>query len=125
MEALAFILLLVLVGAVMFLIGATEFGERRWSLAGSEGLRPGLVGTGVPGTVETRIAHRRTGSAQRRIGDRRIGAGRSGIEGYCVKHRDRVHMQSPLLIVLKNGTPAAIGTCPDCGTRMYRILKTA
>lgn len=42
-------------------------------------------------------------------------------QGYCVKCRTKREMKNPEKITLKNGRPATRGTCPNCGTKMFRI----
>lgn len=44
-------------------------------------------------------------------------------EGYCVKCRKKQEMQNPQQITMKNGKPATTGTCPACGTKMFKIGK--
>jgi len=44
-------------------------------------------------------------------------------QAYCVKCRKKQEMQNPQEVTLKNGKPATKGTCPVCGTGMYRIGK--
>ncbi len=44
-------------------------------------------------------------------------------QGYCVKCRKKQDMQNPQQITMKNGKPATTGTCPSCGTKMFRIGK--
>ena len=44
-------------------------------------------------------------------------------EGYCVKCKDKKEMKEPEEITMKNGRPATKGTCPDCGTKIFRIGK--
>lgn len=44
-------------------------------------------------------------------------------EGYCVKERKKVEIKDPEQITMKNGKPAIRGTCPDCGTKIFRIGK--
>ncbi len=44
-------------------------------------------------------------------------------EGYCVKERKKVEIKDPQQITMKNGRPAIQGTCPDCGTKIFRIGK--
>lgn len=48
---------------------------------------------------------------------------------YCVKCRDKREMQSVKEVVMKgkggSKRRAARGVCPECGTRMYRILGKA
>jgi Domain of unknown function (DUF5679) len=34
-------------------------------------------------------------------------------------------MQNPQQVTMKNGKPATSGTCPECGTKMYRIGKSS
>lgn len=42
---------------------------------------------------------------------------------YCLKCRAKREMRNPQRVTLKNGRPATKGTCPSCGTAMYRIGK--
>jgi RNase P subunit RPR2 len=42
---------------------------------------------------------------------------------YCLKCRAKREMRNPQRVTLKNGRPAMKGTCPNCGTPMYRIGK--
>jgi RNase P subunit RPR2 len=42
---------------------------------------------------------------------------------YCLKCRAKREMRNPQRVTLKNGRPATKGTCPTCGTAMYRIGK--
>jgi hypothetical protein len=42
-------------------------------------------------------------------------------EAYCVKDKKKVEIQSPQSITMKNGKPAVTGTCPQCGTKVFRI----
>jgi len=42
-------------------------------------------------------------------------------EGYCVKCKDKKEMKDPEAITMKNGRPATKGTCPDCGTKIFKI----
>jgi len=44
-------------------------------------------------------------------------------EGYCVKCKGKKEMKDTEEITMKNGRPATKGTCPDCGTKMYKIGK--
>ena len=43
-------------------------------------------------------------------------------EGYCVKCREKRSFTGEV-ITLANGTKAAQGQCPVCGTKMFRIGK--
>ena len=45
----------------------------------------------------------------------------AGKEGYCVKCKCKKEMKEPKAITMKNGRPATQGTCPDCGTKMFKI----
>lgn len=40
---------------------------------------------------------------------------------YCVKCKAKREMDAPKKVKMKNGKPATKGTCPKCGTGMYRI----
>jgi hypothetical protein len=42
-------------------------------------------------------------------------------EAYCVKDKKKVAIQNPQSITMKNGKPAVTGTCPQCGTKVFRI----
>ena len=44
------------------------------------------------------------------------------MEGYCVKCKAKKAMKDPHEVTMKNGRKAAQGTCPDCGTGMYKML---
>jgi len=41
---------------------------------------------------------------------------------YCVKCREKREMQDARKIVTKNGRNALEGTCPVCGTRLFRFI---
>ena len=45
-------------------------------------------------------------------------------EGYCVKCREKREFDGHE-VELANGRRAAQGTCPECGTKMNRILGKA
>lgn len=47
----------------------------------------------------------------------------TGGNAYCVKCRERVEMQSPEQITMKNGKPATRGLCPKCGTKVFRVFR--
>ena len=40
---------------------------------------------------------------------------------YCVKCKSKREMKSPKPVKMKNGRKAMKGTCPKCGTKMFRI----
>ena len=43
------------------------------------------------------------------------------MEGYCVKCKKKVLIKNPKEVTLKNGRKATQGTCPKCGTKVFRI----
>lgn len=43
------------------------------------------------------------------------------VQAYCFKCRAKREIRSPERIKLKNGRPATRGSCPVCGTRVFRI----
>jgi len=46
------------------------------------------------------------------------------MQGYCVKCRTKREIKDARSITMKNGKPATQGTCPVCGTKMFRIGKS-
>ena len=40
---------------------------------------------------------------------------------FCVKCKTKREMQNPQAITMKNGRKATKGTCPVCGTTLFRI----
>jgi len=47
------------------------------------------------------------------------------MEAYCVKCKSKKEMVNPQAVTLKNGKPATQGSCPDCGTKMFKIGKAS
>jgi hypothetical protein len=46
-------------------------------------------------------------------------------KGFCVKCKKKdVTMKNPKATKMKNGRDATKGTCPTCGTGMFRIGKS-
>jgi len=43
-------------------------------------------------------------------------------EGRCMKCKKQVKIKDPKIVTMKNGMKAAKGTCPKCGTKVFRIL---
>ena len=43
-------------------------------------------------------------------------------EGYCVKCKAKRTMSNTKKVKMANGRPAMKGTCPVCGTGMFKIL---
>ena len=46
------------------------------------------------------------------------------MEAYCVKCRTKREIPDPQPVFTNNGTPASRGTCPVCGTTLYRMGNT-
>jgi RNase P subunit RPR2 len=46
------------------------------------------------------------------------------MQAYCLKCRAKREMRNATKVTLKNGRPATQGTCPNCGTKMFRIGKS-
>ena len=46
------------------------------------------------------------------------------MQAYCMKCRTKREMNDARSITMKNGRPATQGTCPVCGTKMFRIGST-
>ena len=44
-------------------------------------------------------------------------------QAYCMKCRQKREIKDPKQITLKNGSQAVQGTCPICGTKVFRIGK--
>jgi hypothetical protein len=43
------------------------------------------------------------------------------VTAYCVKDRKKVEIKNPQKVKLKNGRWATKGTCPICGTQVFRM----
>ena len=46
-------------------------------------------------------------------------------EGRCMKCKKQVKIKDEKETVMKNGMKAVKGTCPTCGTKVFRILGKA
>ncbi len=46
-------------------------------------------------------------------------------QAYCMKCRAKVEIKNPKQVTLKNKRPATSGTCPKCGTKVFRIGKAS
>lgn len=46
-------------------------------------------------------------------------------EGRCMKCKKQVEIKNPTEVVMKNKMKAAKGVCPNCGTKVFRILGKA
>jgi RNase P subunit RPR2 len=42
-------------------------------------------------------------------------------EAFCVKCKAKREVKNPAQITMKNGKPALKGTCPVCGTAVFKI----
>ncbi len=42
-------------------------------------------------------------------------------EAYCVKDKQKVEVVNPQKITMKNDKPALQGTCPICGSKVFKI----
>lgn len=47
------------------------------------------------------------------------------VQAYCVKCRTKREMDNPQPEFTETGTPATRGVCPECGTTLYRMGRTA
>lgn len=65
----------------------------------------------------------RDGSDRVRVSVKEVGSSMAAKEGYCVKCKAKREMKNPVAITMKNGRPATQGTCPSCGTKMFKIGK--
>jgi len=45
------------------------------------------------------------------------------VTAYCMKCREKREIKDPKQVKLKNGRPAVKGSCPKCGTNVFRIGK--
>ncbi len=43
------------------------------------------------------------------------------VQAYCVKCKMKSEMKDAKEVTMKNGKKAVTGTCPKCGTKMFRI----
>jgi hypothetical protein len=43
------------------------------------------------------------------------------VQGYCVKCKEKRDIKDAQEITMKNGKPAVQGTCPECGTKIFKI----
>ena len=46
------------------------------------------------------------------------------MDAYCLKCRTKRQITDPAPVFTSRGTPATHGTCPECGTRLFRMGKT-
>ena len=44
-------------------------------------------------------------------------------EAYCVKCREKREIKDPKEVTMKNGRNAIEGTCPVCGTKLFRMVS--
>jgi RNase P subunit RPR2 len=53
--------------------------------------------------------------------DLKGGAPENMSTAYCVKCKGKKEVSNPEQVTMKNGRKALKGTCPDCGTKMFKI----
>ncbi len=46
------------------------------------------------------------------------------MEAYCMKCKEKREIQEPIATFNAKGSPVTVGTCPVCGTKLYRMGKT-
>ncbi len=46
------------------------------------------------------------------------------MDAYCVKCKEKREIQDPEAVFTSTGTPATRGTCPVCGTKLFRMGRT-
>ena len=47
------------------------------------------------------------------------------VDAYCVKCREKREIKNPQEVTMKNGRQAIQGSCPVCGTKLFRIMGGA
>jgi len=47
-----------------------------------------------------------------------------GLTAYCIRCREKREIQNPAPVFTAKGRPATQGTCPVCGTKLFRMGKT-
>lgn len=45
------------------------------------------------------------------------------VQAYCVKCREKRDIKDPKPVTMKNGRHAIEGTCPECGTKLFRMIS--
>ncbi|MEM1634394.1 MAG: DUF5679 domain-containing protein [Nanopusillaceae archaeon] len=45
--------------------------------------------------------------------------------GFCVKCKKNVEIKNAEIVTLKNGRNAVRGVCPNCGTKVFRFIKSS
>ena len=45
------------------------------------------------------------------------------MQAYSLKCRSKIEVKNAQKVTLKNGRPATKGSCPRCGTKVFRIGK--
>ena len=81
-------------------------------------------GTRTGGTRQVNILIARTNPINEK--DKITSKGRRRLTmntAYCMKCRKKVEIKQPRQVVMRNGRPAVSGTCPYCGTKVFKIGK--
>ncbi len=47
------------------------------------------------------------------------------VEARCMRCKKQVEIKNPEEVVMKNKMKAMKGVCPDCGTKVFRIIGKA
>ena len=47
------------------------------------------------------------------------------MDAYCMKCKTKREMKDPVAQFNAKGSPVTVGTCPVCGTKLYRMGRTA
>ena len=88
---------------------------------------PDLGGGGIQratGAVEDRVIDRAALGIRGHVGASREQREEDGMatEAYCVKCREKREMKDEKEVTMKNGRNAVEGTCPVCGTKLFRMV---
>jgi hypothetical protein len=47
------------------------------------------------------------------------------MQAYCMKCKSQVEVKNPKPVIMKNKREATTGTCKTCGTKVFKIGKSA
>lgn len=47
------------------------------------------------------------------------------VKARCMKEKKEVEIKNPQTVTMKNGMQAVKGVCPNCGTKVFRIIGKA
>ncbi len=43
------------------------------------------------------------------------------LETYCLKCKAKREIKNPVTVIQKNGKPGTQGTCPTCGSKLFKM----